>query len=193
MHDHTIGVPVVLGPLILRVILLVAVFAVAGFAMMRAFLGEPGRPTAAVVTISAGVAVMFEFMLGGALDFPRQLAILIIASLVLPVFLALSQTPGAAIAARHAKRAAPWIVTGTATLAFVEFARAWAGSWRPELVHTGIVLALIGMSWLTVGVPRARLANVAVLAIAAALATAAIGGAGYATAVHPQPSTLGQP
>ncbi len=193
MHDHTIGVPVVLGPLILRVVLLVAVFAVAGFAMMRAFLGEPGRPTAAVVTISAGVAVLFEFMLGGALDFPQQVAVLVLASIALPIYLALSQSPGAATALRHARRFAPWIVAATATLAFVEFARAWAGSWRPSLLHTGLVFALVGMSWLTVGVPRARLANVAVLAIAAILATATIGGAGYATAVLPETISMLDP
>jgi hypothetical protein len=176
---HGFDVPVVVGPMALRIALLIAVFAVTGFALLRAFLGAPGRATSIAVTVSAAVAVLLEFMLAGALDIPSQAAVLVLATLAVPLVLAVSRDPGSP-AARHARRAAPWVLTLAAVLAFVEFARAVLGDGTPMLLHTGLVLAIAGLSWLTIGVPRSRSASAAVQILAAALATAAIAGAGFA-------------
>jgi hypothetical protein len=184
-HDHTFGdVPVVVGPLVLRVTLLVAVFAVAGFAMLRAFLGEPGRTTAAVVAVSAATAVLLEYMLGGVLEIPQQAAVLVLAFVAVPVFLAFARTPGAEVAGQYARRAAPVIIAGTAIAAMVEFVRAVLSTWAAgaTMLNTGIVLALVGLSWLTVELPRSRVAT-AVHLVAGALGMATIAGIGFAIAL----------
>jgi phosphatidylserine synthase len=183
-HDHTISVPVLIGPLALRIVLLAAVCAVTCFAMLRAFLGEPGRTTAAVVTVCAAVGIVFELMLATGFDLPDQVAVLILAAIAVPLVLAVSRTPGAATATRHAERLAPWVLGVAAAAAFVEFTRALLGSGdKATLLHTGLMLALAGLSWYTFGLPRWRPGSVAVQIMAAGLASAAIAGAGYITAL----------
>src|SRR6266511_2328994 len=153
-HNHTIDVPVLIGPLALRVALLAAVCAVAGFALMRAFLGTPSRATTGAVTSCAAVATLLEFMLAGGFDLPDQAAVLILAGVAVPLVLAMSRTPDAA---RYAERAAPWVLGVTAMAAFVEFARAkLAGGINPTMVHTGLMLALGGLSWYRLRLPRWR-------------------------------------
>ena len=186
-HDHTISVPVVIGPLALRIVLLAAVCAVTGYALMRAFLGEPGRTTAAVITISAATATFLELMLANGFDLPDQVAVLILAGIAVPLVLAMSRAPGAITATRYAERFAPWVLAVAATAAFVEFARALLGGGDPAaraiLVHTGLMLALVGLSWYTLGLPRWRPGSLAVQIVAAGLAGAAILGAGQLTAL----------
>lgn len=183
-HDHTIGVPVLIGPLALRIVLLAAVCAVTCFAMLRAFLGEPGRATAAVVTACAAVAIVFELMLASGFDLPDQVAVLILAAIAVPLVLAVSRSPGAVSASRHAERLAPWVLAVAAAGAFVEFSRALLGSGDQAIpVHTGLMLALAGLSWYTFGLPRWRPGSVAVQIMAAGLASATIAGAGYITAL----------
>lgn len=186
VHDHTFSdVPVVLGPLVLRVVLLVAVFAVAGFGMLRAFLGEPGRTTAAVVTLSAAVAVLLEYMLGGVLEIPQQGAVLVLAFLFVPLFLAFSQAPEKETLAKYASRFAPVIIGAAAVGALVEFVRAWLTTWEAgtTMLNTGLVLALAGLSWFTVPLPRSRVAGLAVQIVAGVLATATVAGVGFAIAL----------
>jgi hypothetical protein len=183
-HDHTIGVPVLIGPVALRIVLLAAVCAVTGFAMLRAFLGAPGRTTAAVVTACAAVGIVLEFMLANGFDLPDQVAVLILAAIAVPLVLAMSRAPGAVSATRHAERLAPWVLAIAAAAAFVEFTRALLGSGdKAILLHTGLMLALAGLSWSTFGLPRWRPGSVAVQIMAAGLAGAAIAGAGYTTAL----------
>lgn len=182
-HDHTFGVPVLVGPLALKIVLLAAVCAVTGFAMMRAFLGEPGRTTAAVVTISAAVATFLELMLAGGFDLPDQAAVLILAGIAFPLVMAISRAPGAITVAPQARLIAPWMIAATATAAFVEFARALLGGGdRTIPAHTGVMLALVGLSWYTFALPRWRPATIGLQIVAALLATAAIAGVGFTTA-----------
>jgi len=186
-HDHTLSVPVLIGPLALRIVLLAAICAVTGFAMMRTFLGDPGRTAAGVVTISAAIAIFLELMLAGGFDLPQQFAVLILAAIAVPLVLAMSRAPGAVTASGHARRFAPWVLAGAATAAFIEFGRAVLGSWdtstQATLLHTGLMLALVGLAWYTFGLPRWRPGSVAVQIVAATLASAAIGVAGYAMAL----------
>ncbi len=184
-HDHTMSdVPVVLGPLVLRVALLIAVFGVAGFAMLRAFLGKPGRTTAAVVAVTAATAVLLEYMLGGVLEIPQQAAVLVLAFVAVPVFLAFARSPGAEVASQYARRAAPVIIAGAAFAAMVEFVRAMLSTWAAgaTMLNTGIVLALVGLSWLTVELPRSRVATMVHL-VAGMLGIATVAGIGFAIAL----------
>lgn len=174
-HDHTFGVPVLIGPLILRIVLLVAVCTVTGAAMMRAFLGKPNRATAAAVTTSAAVALLFELMLATGFDLPDQVAVLIIAGTAFPLVLAFSRPPNAATATRYAEQFAPWVITIAAAGTLVEFVRGQT--------HTAIMLALVGLSWYTFGLPRWRPGSVAVRILGTALAGATIAGTGFATAI----------
>lgn len=184
-HNHTIDIPVVLGPMVLKVALLAAVCAVTGFALMRAFLGEPNRRTVAWLTGCAAGAVLLELLLAGPLAIPEQTVPLILAGLAAPVALAVSTKPALVAVRPHARRVAPWIVALTSGFAIAEFGRAWfAGPKVPtNLLHTGLIVALLGLSWFTLGVPRARLAKAAVYLVAGIAATAAIAGAAQATAL----------
>lgn len=184
-HGHGISVPVTIGPLALRVVLLSAVPAVAGFAMMRAFLPEPTRITIAFVTASAAITVLLELMLADGLDMPTQLAVLVLAVLAVPLILAFSRDPRAVSVTDRARRFAPWVLSLAATFAFVEFARAWLGDWEPGgsaiKLHTGLIVALAGLSWFALGLPRSRVTRVVVQVEAALLAGAVVAGAAHAT------------
>src|SRR5690349_2304665 len=109
-HNHTIDLPVVLGPTVLRVALLIAVCAVTGFAVMRAFLGEPSRTAVAYLTGCAGGAVLLELLLAGRLDIPDQLAALLLAALAAPILLATSRKPAAARLTELARLASPVVL-----------------------------------------------------------------------------------
>ncbi|MGQ0841305.1 DUF6239 family natural product biosynthesis protein [Actinokineospora sp.] len=185
-HDgHGISVPINIGPLGLRVALLYAVPAVAGFAVLRGFLPAPSKRTAAFVSASAALAVTVEFMLADSLDIPRQVAVLAMALVALPTYLTAARSPAAAPAFRLAQRCAPWVIAPAAVFAAVEFARVWLGDWAPAdqamLLHSGVIIGLAGLSWLTLGVPRGRVARIAVQTIAGVAATALLGAAAQAT------------
>jgi hypothetical protein len=175
-HDHGIGVPVTFGPLLLRVVLLIAVCAVAGFALLRGFLPTPERSTLRWVAVLAPVAVVLELMLAGGFALPSQVAVLALGLLFVPGYLAISQRDS-----DPARRAVPFVLALTAGLALVQFGRAWLGGGPEVLLHTGLIVAVTGLSWLTVGLPRPRLARVGVLALAYVLATAVLAGAAQAT------------
>jgi hypothetical protein len=182
-HDHTLSVPVSIGPLVLRVALLVAVPAVAGSAMLRGFLGEPGRTAAAFVTGCAAAAVLLEFMLAGGMDFPSQLVLLVLAGLAAPMYLILSKDPRFGTLRGVLRRLAPWMVTVAAVLACVEFTRALLrigdATAMAVVLPTGVVVALVGLSWFTVCGPGNRVAAVLVRIEAALLANAVLAGSAY--------------
>jgi hypothetical protein len=192
-HGHDLSLPVTIGPIALRIVLLSVVPAVAGFALMRAFLPEPGRGTVALVTAGAAVTVLLELMLADGLDIPSQTAVLVLAALAVPVLLAASRDPRAVSARAHARRFAPWVLSVTAGLAMVEFGRAWLGRGEPGAMavplHTGLVLAFVGLSWFALGLPRSRMARVIVQVEAAVLAAAVVAGAAHATVLRPPESS----
>lgn len=187
-HGHVLDVGVSIGPLVLRVALLAVVPAVAGFALLRGFLAEPGRRVpAAVIACACGAAVL-ELMLSGGLNLSERWVPLLLALLVLPLYLALSRDPRFTPAVGAARRFAPWVFWPVAVLAVDQFARAWLAGVAPArmetLLHTGVVLALVALAWFAVVRTRSLLWTVGVRLGAAALAMALIAGAAQATVAH---------
>jgi hypothetical protein len=135
------------GTLVLRVVVTGAVFLVAAYTLLRPFL--PARAAARpVVTGAAAGAGLLLLPLADALDGPRQLAIPLLAALGLPL-LAASRPVRVLVAA--ARRTAPWALSAAAIGTAVELGRAWllgdaAGALSARL-HTGVLLALAGLSW----------------------------------------------
>ncbi|HET9140811.1 DUF6239 family natural product biosynthesis protein [Actinophytocola sp.] len=179
-HDHVLQVPITIGPLVLRVGLLIAVPLVAGFAMLRGFLPEPGRTVAALVAGSATVAAVLELILADGLDLPRQAVPLLLVALAAPMFLVLSRDPRFEVGRAVVRRLAPWVFSATALLAFVEFARAFgAGGVLPVLLRSGVVYALVALAWFTVWRPAGRRVRLLVHIEAAVLANAALAASAY--------------
>ncbi|MFL6140500.1 MAG: DUF6239 family natural product biosynthesis protein [Labedaea sp.] len=183
-HDHTLSVPINIGPMILRVVLLVVVPAVAGFAVLRGFWWESSRGTAAAIASFAFIGVLFELMLAGALDFPPQVVVLAVALLAGPLFLNLSKDPRHEVVRRRLRVPAPWLVSAAAGFAFVEFVRVllWSGDTarRVSVLHSGIVVALVGLSWFTVCGLSPRISGLLVRIEAAVLGNAVLAASAYA-------------
>jgi hypothetical protein len=182
---HTHGsVGITIGPLALRVLLLVAVMVVAAFAMLRGFLGPPEHRTAVGVWSAAAVVVVAELLLSGGLDMPQRVVPLVLLATVAPAYAIFSRDPRWA-AIRGALRAlAPWLCTAVITLAAVEFTRAWltaAGGQRMTLLHTGVQLAAVAISWFVISDPRKHLAALVLRAAAVVLAMLLVAGAGTAS------------
>lgn len=190
-HDHgSLSLPFVIGPLALRVGLLGAIPAIAGFAVLRPFLPDPSRRTTRlVVTLTAG-AVLLELMLAGNLDMPSQAAVALLAAIAVPVVLAVSRQPHPGLA-RNAARMAPWMVSLAAAVAFLEFGRGWLdrqpSATTATLLHTGLVVGLTGLAWFTLAGPRSTTVRVVVSAEAAALAILTVAAMAHATTLWPPP------
>ncbi len=188
-HDHVLTVGVNVGPTILRIAVLVAVPAVAAFALLRGFLAEPDRRSLAAVVAAAGVAAVLELLLSGGLTMSQRWAPLLLALLAVPLYLVLSRDERFAPRVARARRLAPWVFWPAAALAVEQFARAWlggAGSARAAtMLHTGVVLALVAMAWFAVSRPRRAVATVSVRLGAGALAMVLIAGAAQAIVSRP--------
>ena len=187
-HGHVLTVGVSIGPVVLRIALLVVVPVVAGFALLRGFLAEPGERVPAGVIMCASGAVVLELMLSGGLNLSERMVPLLLAGLAVPLYLALSRDPRFAVAVGVGRRCAPWVFWVVAGFAAVQFAFAWLGGVgaprAATLLHTGVVLALVALAWFVVARTRRPVGTVGVRVGAAALAMALIAGAGQATAVY---------
>jgi hypothetical protein len=174
-HHHVVEAPVSIGPLILRIALMTAILAITAFAILRAVIPEPSRATVAlVVAITAGT-VLLELMLSNGFRLPSQVAVLVIAAAAIPLYPVSSSAPAAA----RIRVLAPWVVLASGLLAFGEFVRAWLGS-ADSLVamNTGVLFALVGLSWFAVSRPTHRRRRIALRAGACVLASVT-----FATAV----------
>ncbi|MGH3760478.1 DUF6239 family natural product biosynthesis protein [Actinophytocola sp.] len=196
-HDHVLSVGVSIGPMVLRVALLAAVPVVAGFALLRGFLTEPGRPTAVAVTATAGGAAVVELLLSGGLNLPASLVPLLLVGLAVPLYLLLSTDERFAPAVGRARRLAPWVFGAAALLALTEFARSWLGQATPAVtatgLHTGVVLALVALAWFAVARPPGRLATAGVRVAAALLGVMLLAGAAHAVMLRPPEPTPAVP
>jgi hypothetical protein len=155
-HGH-LDVGFSIGPLLLRVALLAAVLAVAGFAMMRGFLAEPDRRTTiAVVTAAIGAAAL-ELLLSGGFALPDQVVPLLLAALAVPLYLVLSRDPARAALVSSGRRFAHWVFWLFAVLAAARFGQAWLGETEraTTLLHTGVLLGLVAVAWFAVARPHA--------------------------------------
>ncbi|MFC7615887.1 DUF6239 family natural product biosynthesis protein [Actinokineospora soli] len=126
-----IDVGVDIGPLALKLALLLSLPAVAGFAMMRGFLGAPGRGTAAFVTVCAAVAVSMELLLASGFTLPPVVVPLALAAVGGPVYLVFADRTELVVL----RWAAPAVLFSAAAVAGLTFAEAWlttpAGSSAP--------------------------------------------------------------
>lgn len=173
-HDHVLSFGPGIGPLVLRIALLVAVLVVSSFAFLRGFLTEQGRVTTLAVIGSAGIGAMMELLLSGGLTLPQQAVPLLLAGLALPLYLVLSTDERFAPMVARLRRLAPWVFALAGSLALVEFARAWFTRPAPASLHTGVVYALLALAWYAiVRTPRRRrFATLGVTTAAAGLAVA---------------------
>ncbi|MBC6450534.1 DUF6239 family natural product biosynthesis protein [Actinokineospora xionganensis] len=178
-HEHTLSVPVSFGPLALRIALLYAVPAVAGFALLRGFLDRPSRMTVAFVCGSAALGVLLDLMLAGRVEVSNQVVFLAVVAGCFPVFLTLA--PVAAPLAEPARRAAPVVLAAASAGAIFHFAKAWTGAGSPATLHSGVILALAGLAWLPLVGCRRRAARLTVHAGSAVVATALLAAAAQAT------------
>jgi hypothetical protein len=185
-HDHgSLGITT--GPMALRVLLLAVALVAAAFASLRGFTGPPAHRTAVWVWSSAAAVVVAELMLSDGLDMPQR---------VLPLVLAVAGAPAYAIFSRDRRWArirggmrafAPWPCAAVAVLSAVEFTRAWltADDRRLTLLHTGVQLAAVAVSWLVISHPRERRAALGLHIAAVLVAMLLIVGAAYTTALDP--------
>ncbi|MDA3646993.1 DUF6239 family natural product biosynthesis protein [Saccharopolyspora indica] len=156
-HDHLITFDTTTGPLWLWVLLVLGSIAVAGFGVVRPFLGRQGRATVIGVTATAAGTGLLQLLLTEGLDLPQQAALLVLLLLAVPVLVARQRDPRFEKAARRARRAAPVVVLLAAVGASVEFARAWSGAGeQTSSLHTGLVIALAGLSWFAICAARSR-------------------------------------
>jgi hypothetical protein len=175
-HDHVFDLGIGVGPVVLRVALLAAVPAVAGFALLRGFLPAPGRTVATGVVGAAGAVVVLELLLAGGLSLPVQTVPLVLGALAGALYAVRSTDARFARLRGLLGLAAPWVVCLAGAGAMVELGRGWAAGDAIRL-HTGVVLAMVALAWFAVGEPR-RVVRVGAAVVAVALiggtATAAV-------------------
>jgi hypothetical protein len=162
-HNHVLDVGIHIGPLVLRVALLAAVPIVAGFALLRGFLPEPGRTARTAVAGVAAGAVFLELMLAGGWDLPTQVVPLLLAAMGAALYLSRTSDPRA----ERFLRVGPWVFGLTGVFAVVELVRAWVvGGGAAVVMHTGAVLGLTSLAWFAVSRPGiATRVGAAVLAV----------------------------
>jgi uncharacterized protein DUF6239 len=177
-HHHELNIPVHIGPLALRILLLLAIPAVAGFALLRPFLPRPDRTAEMLVCVGGATAVLLELMLAKGIDIPAQTVPLLLISLAGSLFAAMSRDPRRAGAVHRADQVAPWMLVLIGSLAFAVYASVWLGS-TPTAeqygrLHTGIMLGVTGLAWLPRCRLRTRLGTALIQGGAAVLATGVV-------------------
>jgi hypothetical protein len=195
VHDHgSVGISI--GPTALRVLLLAAVMVVAAFTMLRGFTGPPAHRTAVWVWSAASAVVVAELLLSGGLDLPQRVIPLVLAATGAPAYVIFNRDPRFAWIRGALRTFAPWLCAAAATLAATEFARAWLsapGDTRITLLHTGVHLAGMAVSWLVISRPRTRRAAVGLYTTTAVLAILVLAGAAYSTGLRPARETTAAP
>ncbi|MGW5054321.1 DUF6239 family natural product biosynthesis protein [Actinokineospora sp. NPDC004072] len=173
--NHVIDVPFDIGPLALKIAVLVALPAVGGFAMLRGFLGRPERMTSCFVAVCAAVAVSLELLLAGGFALPPIAVPLSLAAAGGPVYLAFANRE----VPRFVQWSAPVVVVVAAAVAGWAFATGWLGAppgaERGDSLHTGMIVAFAGLAWLTLGLPSNRALRGALLVVSACLGVALVG------------------
>ena len=176
-HDHLVTFSVTTGSLWLRVLLVVGALTVAAFGQLWPFFAEQSRATVLSVTAAAAGAGLVQLLLADGLDVPSQAAVPLLAGLVLPIVAIRARVPRLAA---HARWIAPWVLVSAAA-AGTEFASAWLGSdAQDRALHTGLVIALVGLSWLTLCRTRTRFATVSVGTVGWLLGAAVVAATGQA-------------
>ncbi|WP_133116373.1 DUF6239 family natural product biosynthesis protein [Amycolatopsis antarctica] len=180
-HDHLVTFSVTTGSLWLRVLLVAGLLLVAAFALLRPFLTEQPRLAVELVTWAAAGAGLLGLLLTEGIDLPQQVALLLLIALAVPVTVTRARQPRLLAVTRHVRGVAPWVLALALVASGVEFGRAWLGGTdaAPVLLHTGLVIALVGLSWFTICRPRTRLATISVQTLVWVLATAVVAGTAH--------------
>lgn len=185
-HGGHLNLGFSIGSLALRVILLAAVLAVAAFALLRGFLGRPGRFTTIAVTVAAVAAAAMELLLSGGLNLPDQVVPLLLLALALPLYLILSRDERFAAAVGFGRRSAPLVFAVVAVLAAVQFGRAVLfAAGAVTALHTGVFLGLVALVWFAVADPLGRGITMGMRVGAAVLGVALLAGAAQAITARP--------
>lgn len=168
-HDHDLDLGMSVGSLGLRVVMLVVVMVVAGYTLLRPFSAGEFDVNPRWITTAAGSGVLIALLLGGNTTVPRQLVVLLIVAAAVPIYATYRSAPALL------ERLAPGVLALAgvgAALLFIRGLRSGAG------FSDGLVLALIGMSWLLLCRFRSRPAGRLSAAAGWLLASAAVAGAG---------------
>lgn len=181
-HDHVLTFGVTTGTLWLQVLLVAAALTVAACALVRPFFAEQERIAREAVAWAAAVAGVLTLLLTDGLDLPQQFAALFLAGLGVPLFLARRTEPAATTPLRVLHHLTPWVLLAAATGASIEFARAWLGTGSDRagvLLNTGLVIAMVGLSWFAVWRPEPGRAKAFVNTVGWALASAVVAGTAH--------------
>lgn len=203
-HDHELMLSVHTGPLWLRVLVTAGVFGMAAFALLRPFRGEPSGGVLVAVTATAAAVGLALLLLADRIDLPRQAVVPLLAMLALPLVAARRRArpsrpdadDGAAVPPGPSGLtwAAPLVLAAVTTGSAIEFGRAWLTGGAPAAVdaahvHTGLLLAVAGLSWSALcGGGRGRLPR---LVHGAAIGLAAVAVAGVVHAESLAAATTG--
>ncbi|ONI89785.1 hypothetical protein ALI22I_15010 [Saccharothrix sp. ALI-22-I] len=179
-HDHVVTVPFNIGPLLLRVAVLVAVCTVTAFGMVRAFLPQYGRREAALVAGTASAAILLELMLATRVSLPSQVVVLLLFATAMPVWLILARDNVTLVRLRNS---APWVASVTAVAALGVFAHASFTS-SVTTSQTGVLAALAGLSWFA----ACRAPNIVSRVLVGLLAVAALGATAHLTVSRMEPA-----
>lgn len=143
---HELGIAPVAGTGWLQLLLVVGAQVVVAQALLRPFLPALARPERLVVTGAAAVVVVLS-LLGDGIDAPPQAAPAALVAVAVPLFAAhRPDRPMSVLAGR----AAPAVVLAAAVAAAVELVRAALAAGAPSevLVRTGVLVGVVGLSWL---------------------------------------------
>lgn len=149
LHDHSLDIGVAIGPLWLRVGWLATLVTVAGYALLKPFVGPESGRAVVTVTSLAGAAVLLQLLLADGLAVPQQLAVALIAASAAAVLLAY-RTGAGLFVPRWSAAVPPVVLAVTAVTATVALGRAWLAGGDQRALYTGILFALVALSWYAV-------------------------------------------
>lgn len=179
-HNHVVTLPFNIGPLLVRVAVLMAVCTVTAFGMVRAFLPQHGRKEAALVAGAAFAAILLELMLAARVDLPSQVVVLLLFATAMPVWLILSRDN---VTLARVRDSAPWVTSVTAVAALGVFGYASFTS-SVSIVQTGVLPALAGLSWFA----ACRAPHLVTRVLVGLLAVAALGATAHVTVSRMEPA-----
>lgn len=172
-HEHSLDLGISVGSLGLRVLMLGVVIAVAGYALLRPFVAGQVEVDPRWVTGAAASGVLVALLLSTGTTVPRQVVVLMLAAAAVPVYVTVRpDSPD------WLRRAAPFVLAAAGLGAAVLFVRGLmdgAGQAASGGLNDGLLLALVGLSWLVLCRPSNRLTGVG----GWLLASAAVLGAGH--------------
>lgn len=175
-HDHGFDIGFSVGSLGLRLALLCIVTVVAAYALLKPFLAGQLDENPRWFTVTTGSGVLVALLLSSGPTVSRQLLVMLLAAGAVPIYVTYRR---AYDMPAMVCRAAPVVLTMAGAGAAVLFARGVLAGAGPATFYDGLMLALVGLSWLVLCRHRARTAGVLSAAGGWLLASATVAGAGH--------------